>query len=330
MTERVAVLGDGAWGTALAISLAANGASVHLWSAFPDYAARLARTRENVKFLPGVGIPEAVEITAEAACAFEGASLALAVVPTQYIRPTLARIALSVPEGLPVASCAKGLELGTLKRPTEILREVFPGSPVAVVSGPSHAEEVARGLPTSVVAASGDAATAARFQAALAGPRLRVYTSADVLGVELGAALKNVVAIAAGIAAGLELGDNTLAALITRGSAEMARLGAALGADARTFAGLSGVGDLIATCTSRHSRNRRTGERLARGEALEAILASTEGVAEGVPTTRAAVELARARDVELPIAEMLARVFGGEIAPREAVLALMTRPPRAE
>ncbi len=327
--SRIAVLGDGGWGTALALSALRAGNDVALWSAFPDYAERFAASRENSKFLPGVSVPAEVLITPDAAEALRGAALAVSAVPTQFVRATIGGVAASIPADCAVVSASKGLERKTLLRPSEILAEVVGGRGVAVISGPSHAEEVARGLPASVVAAATDAALAERVRDALMGPALRIYTGGDVLGVELGAALKNVIALAAGCADGLELGDNAKAALITRGTVELARLGEALGARPDTFWGLSGLGDLIVTCASRHSRNRAVGERLGRGEKLADILASTEKVAEGVPTTEAVLELAERHGVELPIAAAVGRVLAGG-DPREEVINLMTRAPKTE
>ncbi len=327
--SRIAVIGDGGWGTALAISALRAGSDVALWSAFPDYAAKFAASRENTKFLPGVSVPEEITITADAAEALSGAELVISAVPTQFVRETVSRVAGSLPAEGVVASASKGLERGTLKRPSEILTDVVAGRPVAVLSGPSHAEEVARGLPASIVAAAADEAVAARVQSLVMGPMLRIYTSTDVVGVEFGAALKNVIALAAGAADGLELGDNAKAALITRGIVELARLGGALGARSETFWGLSGLGDLVVTCASRHSRNRAVGECLGRGEKLEEILASTEKVAEGVPTTEAVLELAAKHNVELPIAEAVGRVLAGK-CPREEVSRLMSRAAKSE
>ena len=325
----VAVLGDGGWGTGLAVSALRAGRSVRLWSAFPEYAAELARTRENRKFLPGVPIPAEIEITADAAAALLGAELAVSAIPTQFVRGTVGRLAGSIPAGCLVVSASKGLERGTLLRASQVLAEVAPGRRVCVLSGPSHAEEVARGLPASVVAAAADAADAERVQALLMGPALRIYTSTDVAGVELGAALKNVIALAAGCADGLGLGDNAKAALITRGLVELTRLGVELGAEAATFTGLSGLGDLVVTCTSLHSRNRRVGERLGRGEKLSDILAGMQQVAEGVATAEAILQLAAKHGVELPIAGSVARVIAGA-DPKAEVRALMTRAPKAE
>lgn len=327
--SRIAVIGDGGWGTALAISAARAGAGVSLWSAFPDYAAEFCASRENTKFLPGVSVPEEIAITSDAAAALDGAELVISAVPTQFVRETVGRIAECLPADCTLASASKGLERGTLLRPSEILSEVTGCGSIAVLSGPSHAEEVARGLPASIVAAAEREEVAGKVQSLMIGPALRIYTSTDVAGVELGAALKNVIALAAGCADGLELGDNAKAALITRGIVELARLGGALGARSETFWGLSGLGDLVVTCASRHSRNRGVGERLGRGETLERILESTEKVAEGVPTTEAVLQLAAQRGVELPIAEAVGRVLAG-CSPREEVTKLMSRAAKAE
>jgi glycerol-3-phosphate dehydrogenase (NAD(P)+) len=329
VNAKVAVLGDGGWGTALALAARRAGRPASLWSAFPDYAAELAASRENARFLPGVHIPQDILVTADPAAALAGADIVITAIPTQFLRATVARASGSLPEACLLLSVSKGLERETLLRPSEILTHALPGRPVAVLSGPSHAEEVARGLPASVVAASPSAGAAARVQAALMSPTLRIYTSTDVVGVEIGAALKNVIALAAGCADGLALGDNAKAALITRGLAELARLGAALGARPETFSGLSGLGDLVVTCTSRHSRNRAFGERLGRGERAAEITASMRTVAEGVPTTEAAVGLAGRHGIELPIAEAILRVLqGGD--PSVEVQGLMTRAPRSE
>ncbi len=327
--SKIAIIGDGGWGTALAISALRAGHRVSLWSAFPDYAVQFATSRENVKFLPGITLPDEIAITADAAAALKGAELAISAIPTQFVRETVSRIAGDLPSGCTIASASKGLERGTLLRPSQILSEVAAGRDVAVLSGPSHAEEVARGLPASIVAAAESPEVAERVQNLVMSPALRVYTSTDVVGVELGAALKNVVALAAGCADGLGLGDNAKAALITRGIVELARLGVALGARPETFGGLSGLGDLVVTCASKHSRNRAVGERLGRGEKLSEILASTEKVAEGVPTTEAVLQLAAEKGVELPIAEAVGRVLSGG-SPREEVTNLMTRAPRPE
>jgi len=324
------VIGDGGWGTALAMALHRSGHTVRLWSAFPAYAEELARTRRNRKFLPDVEIPAAILIGSEVASLAGGASLVVSAVPTSYLRSVWHRIAAYIPAGAVVVSASKGIEQPALKLPSEIIREVVPGARIAVLSGPSHADEVARALPTSVVASAHDADSAIEVQRAFADPTFRVYTSPDPVGVELAGALKNVIAIACGISDGLGFGDNTRAALITRGMAEIARLGMARGARRETFSGLAGIGDLIVTATSRLSRNHELGFRLGRGEALEAIVRSTEMVAEGVPTARSAVALARSLSVELPITEQVHAILYEGRTPAEGVRALLERPRRPE
>ena len=328
--EVVAVIGNGGWGTALALLAHRGGSAVRIWGVEADYVAETARTRTNPRYLAGVTIPDAVLLTADAAEAACGATLVVSAVPTQFLRTTMTLLAPSIPADVAVVSVTKGLENGTLLRPTEILRQTLGPRPLAALSGPSHAEEVARGLPASVVVASADAALAARAQRVFSGESFRVYASDDVLGVELAAAVKNVIAIAAGVCDGLGLGDNAKAALVTRGNAEIARLGRALGAKPETFAGLAGIGDLITTCTSRHGRNRAVGERLGRGESIDAILASMVQVAEGVRTAESVVGLARKHGVEMPISEQVRRILFERQSPRTALAELMGRPLKAE
>jgi glycerol-3-phosphate dehydrogenase (NAD(P)+) len=302
---------------------------VSLWSARSDTAAWHA-TRENVRLLPGVVIPPSVLLTTDIRAAVADADLLIVAIPTVHLRPTFERIAPATPEKTPVLSLTKGLEIHTFRRPTEIALEVLGPRSVAVLSGPSHAEEVARGLPTTLVCASDDLALARSVQQAFSTERFRVYTNLDMLGVELAAALKNVIGIAAGINDGLGFGDNCKAALLTRGLAEMARLGVALGARADTFWGLAGMGDLITTCISRHGRNRAVGERLARGEALAAIQASTAMIAEGVFTARSVHEKAGHMEIPMPITTEVYRVLYEQKAPRSAVADLMLRELRSE
>ena len=326
----VCVLGNGGFGTALALVAARNGHDVRLWGIDVPYVAETARTRENPRYLPGVELPRDLLVTSDAAAAARGAGLVVSAVPTQYLRATMTALAPHVPAGVPVVSVSKGLENGTLRRPSEILVETLGARPVAVLSGPSHAEEVARGGPTSVVVAAAVPQLVELVQCVMANERLRIYASDDVLGVELAAAVKNVIAIAAGVCDGLGLGDNAKAALITRGNAEITRLGRALGARPETFAGLAGIGDLITTCVSRHGRNRGVGERLGRGERIEDILESMVQVAEGVRTAQSVVDVARSVGVEMPISEQVRRMLRGEQRPREALQELMTRAPKAE
>ena len=272
-----AVLGAGAWGTAMAVVLAQNaGHHVSLWSARPENAHALIEQRQNVRLLPGVPIPPSVHVTTDIAEAVHQAELLAVAVPTVHLRSTLERIAWAVPQNVPALSLTKGLEISTFLRPTEIIRQVWGPRPLAVLSGPSHAEEVGRFLPTTVVAASADLVLARWVQQHFSTERFRVYTNLDMIGVELAGALKNIIGIAAGISDGLGFGDNAMSALMTRGLSEMARFGVALGAEPQTFGGLAGMGDLITTCLSRHGRNRHVGQRLARGEKLADILAQHE------------------------------------------------------
>jgi glycerol-3-phosphate dehydrogenase (NAD(P)+) len=326
----VAVVGDGGWGTALALLLHRRGVEVRLWSREPDYVEEMRRTRANPRYLPGVELPEGLRVTADAREAFEGARLVVSAVPAQHLRATWTSLAPSLPRRAPLVSVTKGIEISTLLRPTQVLAQVAGRRPLAVLSGPSHAEEVSRAMPAAVVAASRSPVLARRVQDLFSTDRFRVYRLADVTGVEFAGAAKNVVAIAAGICDGLGLGDNAKAALITRGAVEIARAGRALGARQATFHGLAGIGDLIVTCQSRHGRNRAVGERIGKGERLEDILKSTRTVAEGVPTTRALVGLTGRLGVEMPIAAEIHRVLFEGKDPRKAVSDLMLRAPKAE
>jgi glycerol-3-phosphate dehydrogenase (NAD(P)+) len=330
LQKQITVLGDGGWGTTLAILLFNNGQSITLWSNFPAYAEKLRESRENPKFLPGVHIPEEISITSDPRAALEGKELAVVAVPTQYLRSVLGKFAPCWKEGLSIVSVAKGIEVETLLRPSEIIGKMFSGAKICVLSGPSHAEEVASGLPTTIVAASRDEALAQEVQALFSNDRFRVYTNPDMLGVELAGALKNVIALAAGICEGLGFGDNAKAAILTRGLAEISRLGVAMGAKAGTFAGLSGIGDLITTCISPYGRNRRAGMAIGQGKSLDEVLKATEMVAEGIPTTKAAKALARKHNVEMPITQAVYEVLYGGKEPAQAASDLMTRLPRSE
>lgn len=330
MATRFAILGSGAWGTAIALILAQNPQHrVALWSARPENADWHGR-RENLRLLPGVAIPASILLTTDIRQAVEAVDLVIAAVPTAYLRATLTRIAAAMPKETPLLSLVKGLENQTFRRPTEIAVEVLGPRAVAVLSGPSHAEEVARGLPTTLVAASDDLALARRVQQCFSTERFRVYTNLDLVGVELAGALKNVIGIAAGINDGLGLGDNSKSALLTRGLAEMARFGVALGAESQTFWGLAGMGDLITTCISRHGRNRAVGERLGKGEKLAAIQASTPMVAEGVFTARSVFEKSQRMGIPMPISTEVFRVLYEQKDPRAAVNDLMQRELKSE
>jgi glycerol-3-phosphate dehydrogenase (NAD(P)+) len=326
-----AILGAGAWGTAIGLVLARGAAHrVRLWSARPDNARLLQERRENVRLLPGVPIPASIQLTSDIREAVDAADLLVAAIPTVHLRAALGAVAGDVPGDKPVLSLAKGLENESFLRPTEILREVLHVRHVAVLSGPSHAEEVARQLPTSVVVASGDLNLARWIQQHFSTARFRVYTNLDVIGVELAGALKNVIGIAAGISDGLECGDNAKAALLTRGLAEMTRFGVAHGAEPQTFAGLAGVGDLIATCMSRHGRNRQVGEWLARGEKMAQILHRMTMVAEGVFTAHSVYDRATRMGLNMPIMAEVYRVLYESKDPRAAVNDLMLREPKPE
>jgi glycerol-3-phosphate dehydrogenase (NAD(P)+) len=327
MLEPIAIAGNGGWGTAVALVLAGKGVDVRLWGIETDYVAETALSRENPRYLPGVSLPDGLLVTPDFREASRGAALLVSAVPTQFLRATWERLAREDESGgAPVLSLSKGIEVETLLRPSQILGEVLDRRRTAVLVGPSHAEEVARGLPAAVVVAAADPELSREIQAVLSTDRFRLYTNDDALGVEIASALKNVIAIAAGICDGLEFGDNAKAALVTRGMVEMARLGASLGASPQTFAGLAGIGDLITTCYSRHGRNRALGERIGRGEPLEKAHESMGGkVAEGVPTTKAVKTLARRHGLEMPITEQVHRVLFSELDPLDAVTELMLR-----
>jgi glycerol-3-phosphate dehydrogenase (NAD(P)+) len=332
MKQSVSVIGDGAMGTVCALLLAENGHTVRLWSAFPEQAALFADKRENVSFLPGFKIPENIRVTGDDAEAFQGADVALSAVPTQFIRPVWARLAPRYPRGLPIFSVAKGIENGTLLRPTQILHDVLgcPEDRLAALSGPSIAPEIAAHLPATVAVAARDHAFAERVQALIARPYFRVYTNPDLVGVELAGATKNVIAIAAGILDGMGSGCNAKAALLTRGLAEIGRLGESLGAHPATFAGLAGVGDLVTTCISPVGRNRSFGEAVGRGATVQEALSATLSVVEGVATTASVVALAERGGVEMPITDAVhAILFRGD-PPANAIHRLMIRPLKSE
>jgi glycerol-3-phosphate dehydrogenase (NAD(P)+) len=338
MPTVIAVLGDGSWGTAIALLLARNpDHRITLWSAREESGRLLRERRENTRLLPGVPIPHSVHLTSDIREALTGADLLISAIPTIFLRETLARIRPIIPFGQPgqpawppVVSLTKGLENNTFLRPTQILETVLGATTFVVLSGPSHAEEVSQGLPTSVVAASEDYELARRVQGIFNTDRFRVYTNFDPKGVELAGALKNVIGIAAGISDGLGFGDNAKSALLTRGLAEITRFGIAHGADAATFAGLAGLGDLLTTCVSQHGRNRRVGLRLGKGEKMTAILGDMVMVAEGVNTTRSVHERASRMGIEMPITAEVFRVLFENKDPRTAVNDLMLRSLKGE
>ncbi|NOY80210.1 MAG: NAD(P)-dependent glycerol-3-phosphate dehydrogenase [Kiritimatiellaeota bacterium] len=328
----IVVLGDGGWGTALARLLCDNGHACTLWGPFPDHIEEMRRRGTNVRFLPGVPLPRSLELTGDLREALAGAELAILASPVPYLRALLERVAgLSMVDSPLFVNVAKGIEVATRQRVSEMVHEILGAVRYAVLSGPSHAEEVARNVPTAVVAAAGAEEDARRVQGVFMNESFRVYTTDDVVGVELGGALKNVLALAAGICDGMGLGDNSKAALMTRGIAEMARLGQALGGRPETFSGLSGVGDLIVTCISRHSRNRHVGEELGRGRTLEEIQQEMGlVVAEGVKTARSAHALARRTGVAAPIIDQVYAALYEDKPPDQAVRELMTRAAKPE
>ncbi|CEP67692.1 Glycerol-3-phosphate dehydrogenase,NAD-dependent [Moorella glycerini] len=325
MTGTIAVIGAGSWGTALAVLLARKGLQVNLWARRRELVVELEELRENKVYLPGVKLPVGIRPTTDLELTTREAGLVVLSVPSHAVRLTARQVKPFLPPGIIVVNTAKGLELDTKKRLSEVLTEEGLAQ-VAVLSGPSHAEEVGRGLPTTVVVAAANRQIAEYVQDIFMDPTFRVYTNPDVAGVEFGGALKNIIALATGIADGLGLGDNARAALMTRGMAEIARLGVALGGKAMTFAGLSGIGDLIVTCTSMYSRNRRAGMQLGEGKALAEILSGMGMVVEGVRTTAAARDLARQHQIRMPITEEIYKVLYEGKPVRECVAALMERP----
>ncbi len=325
----VAVLGAGSWGTTLAVHLARLGHPVALWDIDGAHLANLESQRENRKFLAGIALPGSIKVQPQLEVALAGADFTLFVVPSHGMRSAAERVAATGARSLWVCA-AKGLELGTLKRMTEVLCEKLGDPDPVLLVGPSHAEEVSQGVPTSIVAASRTEDRARQVQGLCSSGRLRVYTNRDVAGCEYGAALKNVIALAAGICDGLGYGDNTKGALLTRGLAEITRLGVALGGTRETFYGLTGMGDLITTAISRHSRNRAVGERLGRGETIEQVLGQMVMVAEGVNTAKAALELGRKAGVETPIIEQVSAILLERKDPRAALEALMGRDLKSE
>lgn len=327
----IAVLGGGSWGITLSRLLDEAGHRVRLWELYPEVIDELKTRREHSKVLPGIKVPERVIITGEEKEAVEGATHILLCVPSHGVRDTLIKISPHIGNDAVVISGAKGIETDTLMRMSEVIENVL-GERVKVgaLSGPSHAEEVSRRMPTTVVASSKDIDVAEEIQRIFMLDYFRVYTNTDITGVELGGALKNIIAIAAGGVDGMGFGDNTKGALLTRGLAEMTRLGVAMGAKPLTFAGLSGLGDLITTCMSRHSRNRYVGEMLGRGMRLKDILARMTMVAEGVKTTLSAYKLSKKHRIEMPITEEVYKALYEDKEPRKVIYDLMTRKAKSE
>jgi len=329
--SRIAILGAGAWGTALAISLARRGGhQLTLWSHSPVLADHLTETGENLPYLPGYTLPVDIQVTSDLPAAIFEADVLLAVTPSQYLRETIAHIAPLLTRDQILLSASKGIEEGTHLRMTQVIASIA-NNPCGVLSGPSFAQEVAAGLPTALVIASSSSSVAQTIQREFSSPSLRLYTNDDVAGVELGGALKNVIALSSGVIHGLGLGSNTSSALITRGIAEITRLAVACGGRRQTLAGLAGIGDLVLTCTGNLSRNRSVGIELGKGRKLPDILAGMNGkVAEGVRSTAAALGLAARYEVEMPITEQMDQILHHDKSPRDAIRELMARPGREE
>ncbi len=329
---RAAVMGAGSWGTAYGMLLADAGHDVVLWGRDPELCEAINGTHVNAKYLPGVVLPERLSASADPGSALAGAELVVLAVPSQTLRQNLTAWGSDVPGEVPVVSLMKGLELQTRQRMSQVVSDVLgtPARLVAVVSGPNLAREIAAHQPAATVVACVDEQVAQRVQAASLTPYFRPYTNVDVVGVELGGVVKNVIALATGMAEGMGFGDNTKASIITRGLAEMTRLGVAMGADPLTFAGLAGVGDLVATCMSPLSRNRTFGENLGRGMTLDDVVAATHQTAEGVKSSRAVLDLARDLGVDMPIAEHVVAVVHEGMAPKDMVRSIMSRETKAE
>lgn len=324
--SRLCVLGAGSWGTALAVALQSRFDSVRLWARHPERAAQMAEAHENRRYLPGLRLPQNVDVSWDAAFTLEGADIVLSVVPSRHVRALFELIEPHLSGEVKLVSATKGLEEGTLRRMSQVIGEIAPNHPVAVLSGPTFAKEIAAGEPAAVVIASENIALAEEMQRAFATPALRLYASDDVTGVELGAALKNVIAIGAGICRGLGLGSNSVAALVTRGLAEITRLAVTMGGNPRTLSGLAGLGDLVLTATGDLSRNRFVGVQLGQGHKLEQILARMTMVAEGVSTCRSARQLGIEKDVDLPIVNKMYEVLYESKDPQRAIRELMDRP----
>jgi len=327
----ISILGDGGWGTTLAILLHHKGFKVSLWGAFPDYVSYLDKKRINTKFLPQIKIPRGIEITSNLNDAVNGKGLIIFAIPSQYLRKVLKNVKqLDYSRETVYLSVVKGIETGSLKRMSEVIRQELGNVALAVLSGPTIAHEVAKGIPTTAVIASHDKGLRKFLQGIFMAERFRVYTNEDVIGVELGGSLKNVIAIACGISDGLGFGTNTKAAILSRGLVEISRLGHSMGAKAMTFSGISGLGDLVTTCISLYSRNRFVGERIGRGKTLKQIRSHMQMVAEGVPTTQSAYALSLKYKVDMPITREVYNVLYKNKSPKAAVSDLMTREKKEE
>lgn len=322
---KICMLGAGSWGTALAVLLSKKGYEVTLWMRNEEQCQNMKKTRENLKYLPGIILPSNISFTCDKKEALKDAESIVASVSSQAFRSTLEDISEVIPEGMVITNVAKGFEKGSNLRLSEVCKEVVPQAKYAILSGPSHAEEVSRDMPTTVVASAEDISTAEYVQDLFIAPKFRVYTNPDVVGVEVGGAFKNIIAFGAGISDGLGYGDNTKAALMTRGIREISRLGVAMGAKKTTFSGLSGIGDLIVTCTSMHSRNRRAGILVGQGKSLESTLEEIKMVVEGITATVVANELSKTYDVDMPITREIYEVLYGNKNVKESVVELMLR-----
>lgn len=330
--DKVVILGSGSWGTGLAVSLANNKKPVTLWCRNPEQAAEMTAARENSKYLPKVHLAESIQIVTDMEEAVREADIVIMSVPSQSVRETAVKIKPLLRNDAIIVNTAKGLEANTHLRLSQVIEEIIPDAHerLVVLYGPSHAEEVGQNLPTLIVASAYNAQAASKVQDLFMSPTFRVYTNDDVIGVEIGGALKNIIALATGIAFGMGFGDNAQAGLLTRGMMEISRLGLKLGAQYVTFAGLTGIGDLVVTCTSMHSRNRRAGIALGQGKHLSDVLKDMGMVVEGVTTTKAAVELARSLDVSMPIAEQMYAVLFEDADVHQAVANLMGRSKKSE
>lgn len=328
--ERVGVIGAGSWGTALAVVLAKNGHQVTVWSIIEDEITMLKEKHEHVDKLPGVKLPDSMEFTTDLEQAVQTSDMLVLAVPSIFTRSTAKSMAPFVKDGQIIVCVAKGIEETTLMTISDIVEQEIPNADVAIMCGPSHAEEVGVGLPTTVVAGARTKATAEKVQDVFMNEVFRVYTSPDVLGMELGGSLKNVIALAAGVADGLGFGDNTKAALITRGIAEISRLAIAMGAKAETLAGLTGIGDLIVTCASKHSRNRKAGMLIGQGYTMEEATKEVKMVVEGIYSAKAARALAQKYEVDMPIIDIVNQVLFENMSAKEAVVELMEREKRSE
>ncbi len=325
MGNMISVVGAGSWGTAIAMLLAKKGLDVKLWVREKEILDKINETRENTEYLPGTILPDNIIVSDDMEYCCKGSEIVVIAAPSHVMRSVCQQLRDFISKEQVIVSLTKGIENDTLLRMSEVIKEIIPENEVCVISGPSHAEEVAKGIPTAVVASSQKRAVAEYVQDMFMTPLFRVYTNPDIVGVELGGALKNIIALGAGIIDGLGLGDNTKAAVMTRGIVEMARLGESMGASRNTFAGLSGIGDLIVTCTSMHSRNRRAGIAIGQGKSVEEVLGSTKMVVEGIRTTKSAYQLSQRQKIEMPITQEIYNLLFNKADIRDSVMKLTMR-----